>query len=457
MGAWLLLVLGPSVAAVAGAEREFAPEREFAVEEIGVTFDMGAFDAIEVVEPQGGAVVREWRGRLGECELAMALLLFPASDYLTEPSDSAETLIGFLREDGVFEVEEAWYPTGKFGSAPFAAVNRGPLQGPDGGAPEGAQYVLGGLTPAFGYALHVECRPAPDEAAAGALRAFLEHGIAYAGEERAREWTDAEALARWVRDAPAGLHEAFARDLERPGKAGKIVARTDNYLVLSNSGGVQSFAKILEENYDEIREMFPFEEVPGYRLMPIFLFRTPDDYYGFCEKITGSSKRNSKGHAWRDYYATYYEAPNDPTHIHEQVHQIFDNRLRLGGGGSWYQEGVAEYVETRASERNIAARLVRDGEAVPLRELVALKSLLDSSVDDVSGASAAGNAYKQSALLIEFLRESRFGKQQFEAWLHAMGKVPRNDVESIEAVFQRFYGTGLEGIEEQWRAYCAKR
>ena len=41
--------------------------------------------------------------------------------------------------------------------------------------------------------------------------------------------------------------------------------------------------------------------------------------------------------------------------------------------------------------------------------------------------------------------------------LHAMGKVPTNDVESIEAVFERHYGTGLEGIEEPWRAYCAKR
>jgi hypothetical protein len=38
-----------------------------------------------------------------------------------------------------------------------------------------------------------------------------------------------------------------------------------------------------------------------------------------------------------------------------------------------------------------------------------------------------------------------------------MGKVPDNDVEAIDAAFQVIYGQGIDGIETEWRSYCAKR
>ena len=292
------------------------------------------------------------------------------------------------------------------------------------------------------------------------IEAFFDKGVRYDGPVRDPEWTDEEVVERWVRDVPAELHGDFEFAVSKPGTRKKAIVRTEHYLIMGNSSGARGFGKKAEGYYKEIKKVFPFDEVQGRRLMPIFLFRTPDDYFAFYAHIAGvslESARKSKGHAWRDYYATWYEAPNDPVHIHEMTHQIFKNRLRLSGGGSWFQEGVAEYIETSDNERNNAARLVKKGDHVPLRQFVQLPSLLGSSVEDVRGRGGAGDAYKQAALLIEFLRESKFGKKRFEDFLCVMGKVPRGDEERIEAAFRAVYEVGIDELEAEWREWAEKR
>jgi hypothetical protein len=263
------------------------------------------------------------------------------------------------------------------------------------------------------------------------------------------KWTDAEALERWKRDAPEATHAKYE---------GAI--RTKHYLILTNSSGGDLFAKKMEECYEAIKKTYPFEEKPDERLMPVFLFRTPDEYYDYYAAIASRPREDaekSKGHAWRDYYATYYESPNDPVHVHEATHQIFANKLKLGGGGSWFQEGVAEYMSSSANDRNIAARLVKKGRHVPLARFVETKSLLFSAKAGVSGDDAASSQYDQAALLIEFLRESKALADKFQDFVHAVGKVKRNDVPAIEKAVQSVYGVGLAGLEEQWVAYCKKR
>ncbi len=423
---------------------------EVTLDAYDLTFDFGAFDEMSESPASGSPIEKEWKGKLGEVNVGMALVVFAVDDNLTEPGGSTEAILDYLRRGGGFQVEESWYPEGPFGSAPFASIAKGPLDG-------GSQYILGGLLPEYGYALHIECRPALDSKAEKKLRGFLEKGIEYSGEERDREWTDDEVRARWERYAPDDLHQDFFDSMKRPGFYKKIIVRTKNYIIMTNSGGGKLFAQKMDENYKTIKKLFPFDEVKERRLMPVFLFRTPEQYRDFCEKVTGNRRPNSGGHAWRDYYATWYESPVAPVHIHEQTHQIFANRLRLGGGGSWYQEGMAEYVETSENDRNIVARKVRDGEHTPLHTFVTLASLLDSSKDDNSGESAAGNNYKQAALLIEFMRESKFAAKHFEEWLYATGTLPRGDRDAIEAVFKRIYDKDLAGIEEEWRDYCKKR
>jgi hypothetical protein len=295
----------------------------------------------------------------------------------------------------------------------------------------------------------VEALPLPDLEGAKEIEDFLTKGVSCAGEPRNWKWSDEEAEALWQRFAPPD-----ARD-----KLEKIV-RTRHYVILTNSSSGKTFGEKMEECYATIQEIFPFPEVEGRRLMPVFLFRTPDQYYAYFVARAGTTREQaerSKGHAWLDYYATWYEAPKDPVHIHEATHQIFANRLVLNGGGSWFQEGVAEYVETRANERNDAARLVKKERHTRLAEFIAIESLLMSAEEDIKGGNEAGDHYKQAALLIEFLRESDFGRKRFLDFVHAVGRVPRNDVPAIEAAVRQSYGCTLAELEAQWVEYCRKR
>ena len=429
--------------------------QEAAFPELHLTLTLPDLEGFE--EERRSATEGTWSGRLGESEIEVGLVVFEEADFWLEPGDVTDHVVDFLRQKGSFQVNDSAHLQGEYGHASYASLVAGVIPA-EGGQPEGTQYLLGGLLDGSGYLVYVECRPEPEASGASLVEAFLEDGIAYDGPVRDPDWTDEEVLERWRRDAPDQLHEDFEKALDRPRDRKKIVIRTDHYLILTNASSGK-FYKKLEEYYDEISEVYPFPSVKGQRLMPIFLFRTAGEYYDYCGKVAGMPRgeaENTKGHAWRDYYATWYEAPNDPVHIHEMTHQIFDNRLHLGGGGSWFQEGVAEYIETSENDRNNVARLVRNGEHVPLREFVGLSSLVSSEAD-VRGRGGAGDAYKQAALLIEFLCESKFGKGQFERFLKTMGKLPYNDVEAIDAGFQAIYGRDLEGVEAEWKKYCKKR
>ncbi len=59
--------------------------------------------------------------------------------------------------------------------------------------------------------------------------------------------------------------------------------------------------------------------------------------------------------------------------------------------------------------------------------------------------------------MIEFLRESKFGKDGFLDFIHAVGAVRRNDVPAIEAAVKKVYSTDLAGLEKLWIEYCKKR
>ena len=80
-----------------------------------------------------------------------------------------------------------------------------------------------------------------------------------------------------------------------------------------------------------------------------------------------------------------------------------------------------------------------------------------SAEEDTKGGDEAGDHYKQAALLIEFLRESKYAKQKFPDFVNAVGRVPRSDVPAIEAAVRRVYGCSLEELEAEWVAYCKKR
>jgi hypothetical protein len=371
-----------------------------------------------------------------------------------EPSDITWRIHDHVRAEDykgpVFDFVEHKLVPGAYGYAPYASLLWGSIVERGTTKDIGTLWYCAGVTDDTGYLLSIEIQPVASAEDKQLMLDFLTKGVAYSGAAREAKWTKDEVDARWKEDS--ALDKKEQRDLK--------VIRTAHYLVMTNSSGGDKFAKQMEINYGIIQKTFPFPEVPGRKLMPVFLFQNPEDYYAFCVKQfkwSADEARKSKGVASGDFYATWYEAPQDPVHIHEATHQIFSNRLELGGGGSWYQEGVAEYVETKPNERNDIARRVKNGKHTPLREFMRLRSLLMSSEDDVSGDSAASLHYKQAALLIEFLRESKFGKDKFLEWLHAMGNTPRGDLPKIQAVFQRVYGVDIEQLDQELQDYCQKR
>ena len=144
-----------------------------------------------------------------------------------------------------------------------------------------------GITEKFGYQLLTECFGEPDDADRKRLEQFMTAGVRYDGPLRNWQWTDEEARARWQEFTDEKVHDKLE------------IARTKHYLILFDAGG-KLFAKKMEECYEEIRKIYPFDEVEGRRLMPVFLFRTREEYYEYYARIAKVSREQAaatKGHA----------------------------------------------------------------------------------------------------------------------------------------------------------------
>ncbi|MBM3984399.1 MAG: hypothetical protein FJ296_01710 [Planctomycetes bacterium] len=453
----LLALASPGVAAQSTGQPAAAPAADAGAQrfdELGLTLRFGPdLPLSRQPKPRDARVPAAWAGTLGAAKLTAQLVLVgDAGMGLSEPSQVLELVRSDLsdRRSGgnpSFRFDELAHWPGPFGVAAYASYGRsaerdeqGPLQ----------VFRVAGLLPDSGWLLDLRARPELPAADAAKVRDALAKAVTWDGEPRDARWSKAEAEERWQQSVP----EDLADELED-------VLRTPHYVILTNSSGGKSFAKKMEECHAAIRKVFPFEEVEGRRLLPVFLFRTADQYFEFFARAfnaTVEDGRRTGGVASGDFYATWYEAPGDPVHIHEATHQIFANRLGLGGAGSWFQEGVAEYMSTKDNERGMAAKAVEKGRHVPLAEFFKVQSLIFSSdKEDLKGEDASGNQYKQAALLIEFLREGKWGKAKFLDFVHAVGAVPRNDLGAIEGALRRVYDTDVAGLEKEFVAYCKKR
>lgn len=430
-----------------------APPRGEEVSALGLFLDFpAAFEAKSVAVEGRAQIAAAWTGKCGNSAFQLSVRELPGDEFdLEEPLNVSELILrNERRERPNFAFDEQRTLQGRFGFAPMAILARTLLTEEGSTKTRGVKYFLCGVTDKSAYVVEMRIQPMPDAAGLASAVEFLSKGIAWKGKPRDPRWTDEEAFARWQQDAP---------DLKKLEK-GKLL-RTQHYIILTNASGGKSFGEKMEECYAAIKAVYPFEETPGERLMPVFLFRNPEEYYEFFKRqfeATIEEARRSKGVASGDFYATWYEAPKDPVHIHEATHQIFANRLRLRGGGSWFQEGVAEYMATVPNERNSAARTVKKGRQMPLAKFVEVRSLLFSSKEESkSGEDEASSQYELAAFLIEFLRESKFSKDKFSAWFRAVGAVPRNDVAAVEAATRATLGVDLAGLEAEWIEYAKKR
>ncbi len=394
-----------------------------------------------------------WSANLGQyrCDIDFWVFNRPFKD----PEEAAQLFVASLQnpnqwgKEKNFVEEERELVDRPVGRAGFGMVVHGTRHSLANKRPVSSAHLLTTVFDDKIGALIVDCSPPAGKSQRKVIQQFLEEGLRYDGPADDPNWTEEEAVGRWEEHAP---ESASGKEFKKP-------IRTKHYIILTNSSGGTSFAKKMEENYKKIQKIYPFLETSKRKLMPVFLFRTADEYYDFSVSVAGwtlEAARRTKGHAWRDYYATYYESPNDPVHIHEATHQIFANRLHLNGGGSWYQEGVAEYIETSKNDRNEISGMVERGQATPLPELLRMPGLIAKGDNQRLGDMARYN-YKLAALFIEFLRESRFGKRKFPQFLKTLGSVPRSNLNAIDRGFLDVYGVGIDGVEEEFLKYCEKR
>ncbi len=231
------------------------------------------------------------------------------------------------------------------------------------------------------------------------------------------------------------------------------VLRSDHYIVFTDSSAGKKYLETMEDIYDRFKKVFPFEERQGAPLMPVFLFKTNDGYYNYYQliaRVTRASAAQSAGHAWRDYYATYYQSPKDPVNYHEGAHQLVANRMNMRGGGSWFQEGMAVYFEGTVFPGEDPAKgikgIIKSGGYTPLPEFVKLPSLLYSS-DTTQSSSLAHNRYQQAGAFIKFLKEGPHD-DKWPAFLQALrdGKPPH-------AVFEEVYGMTIQAMDAAFVEY----
>lgn len=462
------LFVPPAPSAISHIQEEPKPERVQTIPEHGLAFTVPELEGISRREG-GGEIAAFWTGTLHSSKVSIVLRILPADKFsLVEPEDVLE-LIEFnaLKSRTDEERKEfAWLPPFPGGYGYVAYCSRARLDARSSASDElvANTWYLFGMLENAGYVIEARCDPGLDSGGAAPITEFFEKGIQYDGKQRNCAWDDEEASARFKRDAPEDTHKEFEKGRKK--KNGSIV-RTDHYIIFTNSSAGKLFAEKMEECYSTVQAIFPFAEISGRRLMPVFLFQTREQYVQYYMKVANKSREGaeaSKGHAWKDYYATWYEAPNDPVHVHEATHQIFDNRLFLPGGGSWFQEGVAEYVETERTrnDRNAMANRIAKGQHKPLREFMQLDSLLDADASDTGGLTG-GELYSEAAVLIEFLRDGTLVKDKkersakFERFLNEVGRLPRGDIRAIEKVLKDVYGLTIEDLDQRFQAYCKKR
>jgi hypothetical protein len=409
--------------------------REFICKKTKLILDLSLLpelDAGETSERTTGF----WYGEVDGCTWDIALITYPHDSYrLREPGMAMSFIDDWYAEkeskkkgQGVLGARTVLQ--NKCGYAPYSCIASGELK-----KKKAWLHIMTGVTEDYAYGIEIELSGTNIEAARKQAEAFFRKGVRYVGEQWDPRWSDEEIDARWKRDVPDKLREEKFK-----------IRRTDHFLVMSNSSTGLTFAREMEKCYKKIKKVFPFEENKGMRLMPVFVFRMPEEYYEYYAKICNTSiarARRSKGHAWRDYYATWYESPKDPVHIHEAVHQIFKNRLFLSGGGSWFQEGVADYISEQKNEvKAVARRASRDGKMPNLRIFMQIPSLI--------GTSSANRNYILSASLITCIGESKWGKKKFMDFVHAVGSCPRNDIESIEDAIKQVYGISIDELQKRW-------
>ncbi|QDV10024.1 hypothetical protein Poly30_55850 [Planctomycetes bacterium Poly30] len=445
--------------ALGGAAPASPPQDKLEIPEFELELDFSDLSKLEGGLQRSGQTRGQWTAEYDGTPISFSLAALLVSDGfdLEGPGEIAQ-IVGNSRgnarraKGGSYDFQRSKPLIGDFGRVPYGWLAAHDTN--TGTDIDGYDILVGGVTSAGAYFLDMHIKKRFTDKEWAAFEKWAGKAIHYTGEVIDPEWPEEEAEARWKKSMPESVE----------GNGNNQILRTDHYIIFTNVGKstARAFGKQVDENYEKVRTVYPFEDLPGQKLLPIFYFLNKSQYIDWCVinlEWTKAQAELSAGVASGDAYATYQQSTIAPVHIHEQTHQIFRNRLHLSGGGSWFQEGVAEYISVQQSELNEVKQFAKQGTTQPLAELMTVPSLLMSAGDATrkKGGSVAGGAYTQAASLIEFVKHSKFGKDKFLEWIDAMGRVGRGDLPAIKRGITRIYGVTLEEFEAEYLDYWQNR
>ncbi len=211
----------------------------------------------------------------------------------------------------------------------------------------------------------------------------------------------------------------------------------------------------LEKLYAFVKNEFPFEDIE--RKLDCYIFKDRREYYRFCVEISGWTLERAArtgGHANARYYATFYQSPTANVVMHEATHQIVGACLKVPGVGSWFQEGMAVYIEKKIGNTGPSQGMRNDlkrGQYHPLSEFVAIQSLLFAPGD------LGRRNYRHAGALIDFMVNTKLepvagGFQEFLAATRR-GRGFGRGKSFTEKLVLEVYGLSLDELEVLWRKH----
>jgi len=226
---------------------------------------------------------------------------------------------------------------------------------------------------------------------------------------------------------------------------------TDHFLVHTDSSAARrKFPVALEKTYDFVREALGVPEMSGK--LPAYVFQSKTLYHDFCVRKgwPRDAAQSTAGHANAEYFSTFYQSPKEAVVTHELTHSVF-HRTMGAGGGSWFQEGVAVYVEEKWQRKSAAktfAPQLRSGRFVPLREFFAVPKLIAGR--DSRGGPRSGHAmYAQAGAFFEFLLKGPYAESRPDA-IKELSQLNAAGEARVKAI-EKILGASSEEIEAVWK------
>jgi len=233
--------------------------------------------------------------------------------------------------------------------------------------------------------------------------------------------------------------------------------KTRHFVVWTDSrAALGKFLRILDSHVDLVRKKLDLPAVKNP--IPVYIFRNPEGYTRFCVRYAGMTRTEaeySAGHGCGRYFTTYYTHPNSPVIVHELTHTLV-HRIYGPHGGSWFQEGFAEYVESAFRKRNPVKEFavhLRNERHKPLEAFITEKTL--AFARSQKDSSNVTRMYQQAAAFFSFLKDGPHANKFAE--LVKRLTPAYSDPGSRRKILEKLYGMSLKALEKEWIAWSVAR